>query len=291
MTAKASPQLAPTSTPPGPAIQGSVPASDLIRQINERGNQYMQEWMAAQESTEASGPGIDAGSSASLGSSPSIADSDNTDGDQVLVADTGGDMDAWVAMTGQEQASDGSLGSMVDSAVENAGDDPIDSVEFKSHGHANWQQVGSGPGGTLKSPLTEEQKADFARLGAAMAPDGVILLAGCQVAANFEDGPQGISLMIEVAQAANRAVCAGVAIQLPIDGIEGTRVTAYPDGHYVVDTSVGKQIYDVSADGLMKLKNDIVGADSVGEAIEDAAGTVGEMASGYYETVENWALS
>ena len=71
--------------------------------------------------------------------------------------------------------------------------------------------------------------------------------------------------MLQVAEASQRAVKAGVAVQLPIDGLEGTQVTVWPNGEYVIDTSTGKQVYDVTADGLIGLKLDLMDADSVGE--------------------------
>jgi hypothetical protein len=254
------------------ALGGRQEVGAIVRKAEAYGNQVMQSVMQSQQESYGLGQPLAARSLPG-------ADRDNADGDQVIVADTGPDMDLWVAVTGQEQAT-GGLDGVVDAVVDNADGEPIDRVEFKSHGTANWQQVAAGAGGVLRSPLTESQRSAFQRLGQHMSPGGVIVLAGCQVAGQFQKGAAGIPLMLEVAECAGVAVEAGVAIQLPLDGIEGTMITAYPDGTYVIDTSVGQQLFDVTADGLA----DLLGASGV----RDIADTAGEVASGFGDAITSW---
>lgn len=260
-------------------LSGRQEVAGIVRQVEVYGNQMMQEMMqedgVGQPMAAQSLPG---------------ADRDNTDGDQVIVADTGSDMDLWVAVTGQEQA-DGGIDGVVDAVIDNAAGEPIDRVEFKSHGNDNWQAIAAGAGGVLRSPLTEQQRAAFRRLGQHMSPSGVIVLAGCQVAAQFQQGAAGIPLMLEVAECAGVDVEAGVAIQLPLDGIEGTVITAYPDGTFVMDTSVGQQLFDVTADGLMDLvrtTGKTLQTGDVSSGVQDIADTAVEMASGFGDAISAW---
>ncbi len=185
-------------------------------------------------------------------------DGDNTDGSQVVVGNNGAEMDLWSWVTGQQQ-TEGDLDAIVDEAIRNAGGQKIDSFEFKSHGTENGQ-LDVVAGESLGPKLTAKQKQAFDRLGQHMAEGGVIVLAGCNVAANFEDHlNKGTSLLLEVAQAASCAVTAGVAVQLPLDGIEGTQVTVQPDGSYTIETSAGAWVYDQAADGGMALVHWAVG--------------------------------
>ncbi len=190
------------------------------------------------------------------------ADNNNRDRDQVYVADTGSDMDAWCWLTGQEQAS--SSTEIANAVVENSGGVPVQSVEIKGHGSPGCQTIGVNS--ALRAPLTAQQRQDFANIGAAMDPGGVIILAGCNVA----EGPTGIALMQEVASASQRTVTAGIAVQLPLDGIEGSQVYVSPDGSVSSQVSAYDPLYDAVANGTME------GVQAVKEVINDGQALVQE---------------
>lgn len=152
----------------------------------------------------------------------------------------------WSKLTGQPRGPQ-TLPEYVERAVEDAGGKPIRSIELCGHGNEGVQNIGphGQPGANLRSPLTPEQREAFRRLGEAMAPDGKIVLGGCNVAR----GPEGRKLMQEIAEASGRAVEAGESTQLPTSGIEGRKVTVYPDGRppTVTESPTGT-VYDKLAD-------------------------------------------
>jgi hypothetical protein len=213
-----------------------------------------------------------------------VANTDQTDGQQAIVANTDSDMDWWCAFTGQEQAEDG-LESIVDAVESNNGGVASETVEFKSHGHENSQHVASGEGGRISGNLSDEQAEQFERLGELVEEDGEILMAGCNVGKDYTDHhAEGDSMLDDIAEASDRSVRAGVAVQLPFDGIEGSSVLVNPDGTYELDTSSGKQVYDVTANGAMGLKNTLTDSDSSwSDRLSDSAGTLGEMAGDYWD--------
>jgi len=213
-----------------------------------------------------------------------IADSDQQDGDQVHVANTGSDMGLWALVTGQEQAT-GGLSDIVDAADRNAGGEPMDSFEFKSHGWGNSQDVASGDGGRIEGNLTPEQAAEFERLGSMISEDGEIVMAGCNVAQDYvQHRDNGTSSLDDIAEASGRSVTAGTAIQLPFDGVEGSSVTVHPDGTYEYDTSSGKQVYDVTANGLAELGSEASDdKKSWSERASNVGSTLWEMGSDYFD--------
>lgn len=216
---------------------------------------------------------------------PSLfVDDDQGDGQQVIVADTGDDMDLWSWLTGQEQA-EGGLEGIVDAVEANAAGTPADSVELKSHGAENYQHVASGSGGTISGGLSKDQADQLRRLGALVDEDGEILMAGCNVAKNYAAHREaGDSVLDQIAAASNRSVRAGVAIQLPLDGIEGSSVIVHPDGTYEGDTSSARQVYDVTADGVSELADAVTDGDSGWmDRLANGAGVVGEMAGDYWD--------
>ena len=185
---------------------------------------------------------------------------------------------SWV--TGQEQADDG-LVSIVDAVEHNANGELVDSVEFKSHGSENDQETSDGAGGKISGALTDEQWEQYERLGSLITEDGEILLAGCNVAENYlEHHENGDSCLDQIADASQRSVTGGVAVQLPFDGIEGSSITVHPDGSYEYDTSSAKQAYDVSADGLTSIAFTLAnGSSSWSDRIGDSASTLWDMGS------------
>lgn len=224
-------------------------------------------------------------------------DRDNEDGSQVVVANTGGDMDLWTWVTGQEQVA-GGIDAIVEEAIRNAGGGKIDRFEFKSHGGENWQRVAAGERLGPKD-LTDKQREAFEELGKHMAEGGVIVLAGCNVAANFEEHLKDeTSVLLQVAKAAQCTVTAGVAVQLPLDGIEGTQVTVQPDGTYTVDTSAGAWVYDQAADGAMELARWAVakgaqvkqgakdGADATKDLVNDGVDATKDLVDGAVDAVD-----
>ena len=221
-----------------------------------------------------------------------FADRDQTDGHQTITANTGhkdqlipntgSDMDWWSLVTGQEQLEDGAgLSDAVDSFIANADGGTSQTVEFKSHGQENAQEVATGEGGLISGNLTDAQAKEFARLGEVIDEDGEILMAGCNVAKDYTTHrAEEKSILDDIADASGRSVRAGVAIQLPFDGIEGSSVVVHPDGTYELDTSYGKQVYDVSANGAAALGK----ADSLSDGLDIA----GEMAGDYWDIATDW---
>lgn len=123
--------------------------------------------------------------------------------------------------------------------------------------------------------------AEYARLGEVVDEDGEILMAGCQVAQNYTTHREdGNSMLDDIAEASGRSVRAGVAIQLPLDGIEGSSIVVHPDGSYELDTSYGKQVYDVTANGAAAMGQ----VDSLSEGRDLA----GEMAGDYWDIAADW---
>jgi len=200
-----------------------------------------------------------------------IPDANNADGQQVYVADSGDEMDAWSWLTGQEQAS--STTEIAQSVAQGAASGvPVTSVELKGHGSPGCQKITADS--ALRSPLTAQQRQDFANIGASMDPGGVIILAGCNVA----EGDTGIQLMREVASASQRTVTAGTAVQLPLDGIEGTQVYVYPDGSVKTEQEDLDPLYDAVANGSMEVVHDIANTINAGmEMVDQGIATAEEV--------------
>jgi hypothetical protein len=212
-----------------------------------------------------------------------FADSDQDDGHQVLVSNTGFDMDLWTAVTGQEQI-EGGLSSAVDAVEQNASGTPASSVEFKSHGTENKQAI-TPHSGMINGEMTDHQKEEFARLGTLIEEDGEIIMAGCNVGEDYLQHHQaGTSRLDDIAEASQRSVKAGVAIQLPFDGIEGSSITVHPDGTFDYDTSSSQQLYDVSANGISDLAHAALDeGQSWSDTFSDVARVGGGMASDYFD--------
>ncbi len=123
---------------------------------------------------------------------------------------------------GEVQAD--SVKGMVDVIIGDAKGHPIDHLEIEGHGRSGEQVIAKGV--SLKYPLDEATKTELARLKPYFAPGAEVVLDGCQVGA----GNDGEKLLKELSEIWGVKVKAGTAFQRLTPGIEGSEVTAAPDG-------------------------------------------------------------
>ncbi|MBL8955392.1 MAG: DUF4347 domain-containing protein [Myxococcaceae bacterium] len=123
---------------------------------------------------------------------------------------------------GEVQAD--SVKGMVDGIIADADGHPIDHLEIEGHGSPGSQVIAKGV--KLEHPLTDDQKAELLRLKPHLTKDAVVVLDGCQVGA----GNDGEALLKEMSELLGVKVKAGTGYQRLTPGIEGSEVTATPDG-------------------------------------------------------------
>ena len=125
----------------------------------------------------------------------------------------------------------------VNNVLTKAGDRPIRTLTIDNHGDSGLQIISMGKDGAPDDSLyITPGSVDFQqwqRLRGHFAKDGMIQLMGCRVAS----GEQGPLLLQELAEITGVPVSGSVTITAPLLGKHGTMVTAYPDGHFVIDKS------------------------------------------------------
>ncbi len=217
----------------GPELSGAPASQTATASSSEGSFSVAQALRYGGAPTPAPAPGVSPpnppppGASATPASSTSKVSSPTVSGDPVSVHYVAPDEGAvaWLmeaTTIGEVQAD--SVKGMVDGIIADADGHPIDDLEIEGHGSPGEQVIAKDV--SLKYPLTDEQKAELVRLKPHLSPDAVITLDGCQVGA----GTDGEKLLKEMSELLGVKVKAGTGYQRLTPGIEGSEVTATPDG-------------------------------------------------------------
>jgi Domain of unknown function (DUF4347) len=163
------------------------------------------------------------------------------EGERMVSNDGGGDTGLWSLLTGEERGPENltQAAAEIDRKVAEGGQ--LESFEIAGHGFPGQQEFGTS---TIGLGMSKTDKTALEDIAANIEPGGEIVLGGCNIA----ETPAGIEEMKKLAKMTGHPVTAGVAVQMPIPGIEGTQVTVTPDGKVVRESSALDQLYDVAAD-------------------------------------------